>query len=122
MHEFLWLACFVAITVAGCSVALDPPLAPLSAVAEAARAVDRAAAAGAAQSDAVNFQSAQRKLAAARRLLGTAPDRSRRLAEAAMADARLAEAVAHERRLKEAEQRMEAAVARLRRRLTARGI
>lgn len=121
MHEFLWVAFAIAIALAGCSAALNSQLDPESAVANAARAVERAANAGAAEADAVNFQSADRKLAAARQLLGTDPDRSRRLAEAAAADARLAEAVAHERRLGQAEQRMEAAVARLRQKITAHG-
>ena len=121
MREFLWLAFAGVIALAGCNAALGPPLKPGSALLLATRSVDRAEAAGAAEADALVYQSAQRKLKSARGLLKTEPDRSRQLAESAAADARLAEAAAHQHRLREAERRMEAAVARARERLAGHG-
>lgn len=117
MREFLWFAFVMVIALVGCSATLGPTLDAQSTLVLAGRAVDRAEAAGAAEADALGYRSARRKLAAARRFLETAPERSRQLAESAAADARLAEAVAHEHRLRAAERRIEEAVARVGQRL-----
>lgn len=121
VRQVLLLIAF-AFALAGCSAGVNSRLDPDSALTQATRAVERAREAGAPTADAGNFQSAQRKLDAARRLLEQSPEQSRRLAESAAADARLAEAVAKEQRLERAQKKMEAAVARLRKRLVANGM
>jgi hypothetical protein len=121
VRQLLLLFAFV-LALAGCSAGVNSSLDPDSALTQAARAVERAREAGAPAADAGNYRAAQRKLDAARRLLGQSPEQSRRLAESAAADARLAEAVAKEQALRRAQKKMEAAVARLRKRLVSNGM
>ena len=111
----------LSIALAGCAAPgarVDPP----SAVAHAARAVERAKTAGAPEADPVNYGAAREKLSEARRLLDKRPARSRRLAESAAADARLARAAAMQRKLRQSEEAMEAAVINTRDRLTSHGM